>query len=265
MFKRLILTVFLLFASMNAGAGYTDVYYNPDESGWGVFVMQSDAFQFLAFYIYGPDNRPTWYTAQITQDATGNFNGLLYATTGTYFALPWNPAQLTNASVGTVSFRPMDNYHATIVFTLTGSPPVQKVVQRQTLTANALAGSYSGSMSGTVSGCADPTSNAAHFRARYGLVVTQNGEASATLTFTFVDDAHAGLVCTLTGPLTHFGQRYRIGNAQANCVGPGVTPGPFADAVDSLHTTERGIEGHWSGPQAEGCVLSLNFAAVENN
>ena len=95
MLKRLVLTVFLLFASLNADAlEYTDVYYNPAESGWGVFLVQSDTTQFLALFIYGTDNKPTWYTATLKQDVAGNYNGSLTATTGTYFGLPWNSAQL---------------------------------------------------------------------------------------------------------------------------------------------------------------------------
>ena len=71
--------------------------------------MQSDAFLFLTFFIYGPDNKPTWYVAGLTRDANGNFNGPLYATTGTYFGAPWNPADgAGSAQVGTASFQPTD-------------------------------------------------------------------------------------------------------------------------------------------------------------
>src|SRR3989442_1023828 len=94
--RRLVLAVLLLTAAFSARAiEYTDVYYNPAESGWGFFLVQSDTVQFLAFFIYGPDGKPTWYTAQLTDDGTGTYTGPVYATTGTYFALPWNPAQLT--------------------------------------------------------------------------------------------------------------------------------------------------------------------------
>ena len=127
MLKRLVLILALLLTVARADAlEYTDVYYNPVEPGWGVFLVQSDKTQFLAFFIYGTDNKPTWYTAQLTQDAAGDYNGQLYATTGTYFGLPWNPAQLTIVSVGTVSFKPTDIYSATLTYALTSGPTVVK-------------------------------------------------------------------------------------------------------------------------------------------
>ena len=72
MLKRLILALLLLTAAFNAkGLEYTDVYYDPAESGWGAFLVQSNTFQFIAFFIYGSDTKPTWYTAQLVDDGTG--------------------------------------------------------------------------------------------------------------------------------------------------------------------------------------------------
>ena len=50
MLKRLVLILALLLTVARADAlEYTDVYYNPVEPGWGVFLVQSDKTQFLAF------------------------------------------------------------------------------------------------------------------------------------------------------------------------------------------------------------------------
>ena len=76
MFKRILLCLFLLAAAFRAHAtDYTDIWYIPAESGWGANVVQSDNFLFVTFFIYGADNKPTWYTAQLTLDASGNYNG----------------------------------------------------------------------------------------------------------------------------------------------------------------------------------------------
>lgn len=263
MLKRVILTAFLMFASLNATAfEYTDVYYDPTEPGWGVFLVQSDTTQFLAFFIYGPDSKPIWYTAVLAQDANGNYNGDLRTTTGTYFANTWQGYNITIA--GTASFEPSDTYHATLRYSLTGGPTIVKTVERQTLTPYQLAGNYSGSMSGTVSGCADPADNEAHFRARYGLTVTQTADAASTLTFTFVDTEHAGLVCAMGGSLTHLGRLYKL-NGQFSCTAPGEIIPPAAGTIDSYHPTGQGIEGRLTSTLADGCKLSLRFAAVLNN
>ncbi len=66
MMKRLLLSFFLVIASAQAAAvDYTDIWYNPAESGWGMNVVQSDSFMFLTFFIYGSDNKPTWFTGQV--------------------------------------------------------------------------------------------------------------------------------------------------------------------------------------------------------
>ncbi len=267
MLKRFVFIVAVLLATVRAeGASYTDVYYNPAENGWGVFLVQSDTFQFLAFFIYGTDNKPTWYTAQLTQDAAGDYNGPLFATTGTYFGLPWNPAQLTVASVGMVAFKPIDGYHATLTYALTGGPTVTKTVERQTLTTNPMAGNYSGSISGTQFGCPNPNDNDPKFRARYNLAVTQTADTSATLAFSFVDADNNGVVCTATGPLTHFGLLYKMSNAQFSCVEPGsAAESPTSVTINSLHPTGQGIEGRLSGPVPGGCAVNLRFSAVLNN
>jgi hypothetical protein len=263
MLKRLVLIALLLLSVRAQAAEFTDVYFDPTQSGWGVFLVQSDTTQFLAFFIYGPDGKPTWYTAQLTDDGTGNYTGQLYATTGTYFALPWNPAQLSINPMGTVTFSPIDPYHATLTYTVNGIGTVTKTVQRQTLTSYVLGGNYSGSMAGSLSGCADPTQNDSSFRARYGLAITQTGDTSASLTLTFVDMVHNGLVCTVSGPLTHFGRLYQL-NGTLACTGPGQSGNPHAVTIDKLHPTGQGIEGHLTGATGGGCQASLHFAAVLN-
>src|SRR5512135_134370 len=105
MFKRLLVALLLLAATFSAGAvEYTDVYWvGPAEDGWGFFLVQSDTKQFLAFFIYGPDGKPTWYVAVLDNDGTGKYTGPVYATTGTYFPLPWNPAQHGASGAGTAT------------------------------------------------------------------------------------------------------------------------------------------------------------------
>lgn len=267
MLKQIILVVVLLFSVARADAlEYTDVYYNPAESGWGIFLVQSDTTQFAALFIYGTDNKPTWYTAVLAQDAAGNYNGQLYATTGTYFGSPWNPAQSTEATVGTIAFNPTDIYRGTVTYALAGGPTVTKTVQRQNLTPYVLPGNYSGSVSGTQAGCTDPSMNDPKFRGRYNLAVTQTGDTAAAMTVSFVDTQNNGVVCTIQGDLTHFGRLYKMANAQLTCKEPGATTGETTTvAIESLHPTGQGIEFRVNGPTGGGCVSSLRFAAVLNN
>lgn len=267
MIRKLILAVILFVSATYASANsYNDVFFDVAEPGWGVFVKQSNNFQFLAFFIYGPSGQPTWYTAQLTGDGTGlNYSGPLYATTGTYFGSPWQGDVPTQ--VGTASFQgsavPEDYFHATLTYTVNGVQ-VTKAIQRQTLTPYALSGTYSGSIAGSVSGCADPASNG-NVNGRFNLTVAQIGDASATLTLNFVDTAHSGMVCTLSGPLTHYGGLYTITGAQYACSAAGFSSGTIASAaVNLLDQTGQGVEGKWTATTSTGCSQTIRFSAVSN-
>jgi hypothetical protein len=262
MLKRLLLAALFLL-SVSAGAReYTDVYYDQAESGWGMFLVQSDTTQFVAFFIYGPDGKPTWYVAILADNGAGSYTGDLLATTGTYFANPWQGYQYTVA--GTVTFTPIDIYHATLSYTVNGVGTVTRTVVRQTLAPYVLGGNYSGSASGAIVGCSDPTKNEPSYRARYGLAVTQDGDSSVTLTFNFVDQAHSGLVCTISGPLSHYGRLYQLAG-QSSCTVPPAPPGtPDPMTIDGLHPTGQGIEGHVTGTSHNGCQTSIHFSAVLN-
>jgi hypothetical protein len=263
MLRKFVLVIWLLLGSVNAGATeYTDAYVTPGELGWGALLVQSDTVQFIALFIYGQGNSPTWYTGVLTADGAGNYNGPLHADTGSPFSAPWDPAQQHEVTVGTISFAPTDVYHATLTYTLTGAAPVVKHVERFTLVPGPFNGNYSGSMTGSVTGCMDPATNIAAFRGRYDLAVTEvNVDQSATLTFNFVDNTYTGVVCTISGPLTHLGRLYQM-NGQASCTGPELNTGPQPAVIDSLHKTGQGIEGHWTGSGGGGCNLTMRFAAV---
>src|SRR5215467_7015577 len=272
MLKRFVIALLLLTAAFSARAlEYTDVYFDHtsdavNEDGWGIFLVQSETFIFIAFYIYDQNKNPIWYTAQLTDDGTGKYTGGVYATTGTYFGLPWNPADHPPAQqVGTATFAPTDIYHATLTYTVNGVGPVVKPLVRQTLAAYKMGGNYSGSMAGAISGCTDPMDPRLDpmFRARYGLVVTQVADTSATLVFTFVDTTHSGLVCTLTGPLTHLGRLYQLAGT-LTCTGQGQDGNPRPVTIDSLHPSGQGIEARLTGTTGGGCNASLHFAAVLN-
>jgi hypothetical protein len=262
MIRRLVAALILFAAaSFNAQAlEYTDVYFNPDEPGWGLFLVQSETFQFVAFFIYGPDGKPIWYTAELSFDGTDTYAGTLYATTGTYFASPWDPSKSTADAAGTASFKPIDLYHATLSYGLIGGPTVTKTIRRQTLLPYQMAGNYSGSTAGAITGCNDGTGNDPNVRGRYNLVVTQVGDESVAMTVTFVDQANAGIVCTLGGSLTHLGRLYRVADGLLKCSDDDASR---PTVIESLHPTGQGIEFRVVSDLGGGCKLNGRFSAVK--
>ena len=265
MLKRLVVMLWLLTAALTAKGGatpsYTDVWFVPSESGWGIFVVQTNTFQFLAFFIYGSDGKPIWYTAQLTDDGTGNYTGALYATTGTAFALPWNSAQLTVNQVGTARFAPINNFQATLTYTVNGVGTVVKSIQRQTLTGEVLSGNYSGSFSGSIGGCTNPANNVASFNGRFNLTVTQVANTSATFVFniTASNEIPVNAVCTLSGAITQGGLLYSMPNASYSCP---LSPATQA-IVNNFRVSGQGIEGRWHADDGGGCTESVHFSAVD--
>jgi hypothetical protein len=251
MMKRFLLTFLLLTASAQAAAvDYTDIWFNPSESGWGVNVVQSDTFLFMTFFIYGADNKPTWFTAQVNQDASGNFNGTLFATTGTYYILPW--VGVTVSPVGSASFQPQGPYTAKLVYIVNGVGTVTKIIQRQPLTTITIGGNYIGGVVITRSLCANSANGAVTANISISQPLNNVGPASVGI-------ARAdGVSCTFVGPLTQWGKLYQMTNATYNCSnGLNTTAN-----VNELSATAHGVEGTWSANAQEGCVETGTFAGV---
>jgi len=242
--------------SAHAAPNYTDLWWTPSESGWGVNIVQSDNFMFLTFFIYGQDNKPTWYTAQLSLDAQGAFSGPLYATTGTYYANPWNTGDaIPPQQVGSALFRPSasNNYQATLTYVVNGVGTVIKAVERQSLTPINIAGAYTGGLAGAQSGC----SASGSYKNTYDLQVAQTAAGAATFTFTFPNYA-----CTLTGTLVQNGSQYTMNGAAYRCTQGNTTLWSTTADVTQIKATAQGIEGQWVAPVNGGCTENAYFSAV---
>jgi hypothetical protein len=239
------------------GTDFTDIWFNPQESGWGVNVVQADNFLFLTFFIYGANRQPTWYTAQLTWDGT-RYSGGLYRTEGSFWPNTWNPAEHPAAvQVGNASFQPdaNDAYHATLVWNDVGVGGQTKRVQRQTLTTIAVGGSYRGGQSGAYSSCAQSSQNQG-YTDTYRLNVTQAANGSAALTFVY----DSGATCTLTGTLQQFGQLYDLPGASYACTG--TLTFTTTATVYELKATAQGLEGRLVANLPSGCREDADFSGV---
>jgi hypothetical protein len=251
--KRFLLTIFLVTASAQAAAtDYTDIWFNPAEAGWGMNLVQSDTFMFLTFFIYGSDSKPTWFTGQVTLDAnSNNFNGTLYATTGTYYILPWSG--FAGGPVGTVSFQPLGPYTAKLIYTVNGVGTVTKTIQRQPLTTITIDGDYTGGLNLAQAQCA----NSGKGTLTVNISISQPPHNSGPVS---IGMARAdGLNCNFNGPLTQWGKLYQIPNATYTC-----TNGRNTTAkLDELTATAHGLEGSWTAVVEGGCVETGTFSAVK--
>jgi hypothetical protein len=242
--------------ALAADYDYTDSWYVAAESGWGVNFTQSDNFIFATFFIYGPDKKPTWYTAEMSWDGTAQFAGGLYRTEGSYFAAPWNVNdKLPATQVGTAIFRPSttNSYEGTLTYTVTGVGTVVKPITRLTLTPILLAADYVGGQAGRYSGCNTSSENRL-YRDYFTLKVSQAG-LNVSMAFTY----SGGLVCTIAGTMVQNGSIHRIANATYKCA-DGLNTNAI---VSELRATPLGIEGQFVASNVGGgCREDARFAAT---
>src|SRR3954471_14871617 len=98
LFRILASGICLLFASLVTHAqNYSDIWFNPAESGWGLTIADHESNLFAVWFTYRQDGKPTWYVipgGTFTSDRR-HFQGDIYATTGpAYSFAPFDPTRV---------------------------------------------------------------------------------------------------------------------------------------------------------------------------
>src|SRR5204862_4006998 len=83
---------------------YTDMWWNPAESGWGMAITHQFDVMFLTWYVYDDAGRPTWYVASScgVNLEGGTCTGTLYRVTGPPVAATFDPSRVVATPVGSV-------------------------------------------------------------------------------------------------------------------------------------------------------------------
>jgi hypothetical protein len=112
------------------GVNYTDLWWNPNESGWGIAVTQQGSTMFLAWYVYDGTGRPVWYVASNCAVSGNGCRGTLYRTTGPPLGPTFDPAMIQVIAAGTVSLAFTDANNGTLTYTVNGAS-ASKAITRQ--------------------------------------------------------------------------------------------------------------------------------------
>src|SRR6185369_8732410 len=225
----------------------TDLWWNPNESGWGVNVIQQGNIVFATFFVYDSANKAHWYVASslTAAQATASsitFQGALLETTGPFFGVPFNPGAVVRNTVGTATLQFTLPSAGTLTYTVNGTTVTKQIV-RKTWAANDATGTYEGSRA----------------------IVTSTGNsgttcAPATLPF-------SNVLITQSG--TSFGMNATLGNNACRYSGSysqeghfGTSTGTFTCAsglqgtyrLTELETSAFGFLAHYSGTE-RGCTL----------
>ena len=124
---------------------YSDLWWNADESGWGLNLVQQNDTIFATLYVYGADGKARWYSASALQGANGgaSFSGRLYEATGPGIAGPFDPSRVTRRDVGDMTIAIRDDNSADLRYTVDGVT-VQKRITRATWRTPKISGSFAG-------------------------------------------------------------------------------------------------------------------------
>jgi len=119
-----------------ADSTFTDLWWNPDEPGWGVGVFHYKATVFSVLFVYSATHQPTWFILSLKETTPAGdksqrtFDGPVFATHGTWWLA--SPFKLNDVrTVGNARFVfPSDGVNASFSYTIDGNT-VQTVIRRE--------------------------------------------------------------------------------------------------------------------------------------
>jgi hypothetical protein len=110
---------------------YSDLWWNANESGWGVSISQQYGMIFGALYTYDSNRKAIWYVASSCPLVGNGCTGTLYQVTGdTPPTVTWNSANQVVTPVGSISFIFTDGSIGTMLYTINGVTGT-KAISRQ--------------------------------------------------------------------------------------------------------------------------------------
>jgi hypothetical protein len=140
------------------GDGYTtDLWLAPNESGWGLNIIEQGDTLFGTLFVYDNAGQSHWYSASnldyeqcapadAPQDCYGRYRGAVVESTGPYFGTSFNAATVQRRQVGSMSIDFIGNDTAYLTYTINGVSVSRMELRRFGFRTNSLAGSYSGHM-----------------------------------------------------------------------------------------------------------------------
>ena len=189
-----------LAAATTVSTEYTDMWWNPEESGWGANVIQQGDTLFVTLFVYDAQHNPIWYVAPATTfGGASRFSGPLYVTTGPWFAdgARFNPAAVGTTQVGTLTFEASNASNATLVYAV-GGFIITKIVTRQTWRTDNPAGLYLGAREGNWVGCSAALNGRVDSFSQIGITQTGNDVQ--------IRDAGNRYTCAYTGKVNPAGR-----------------------------------------------------------
>lgn len=110
---------------------YSDLWWNPDESGWGVAITQEYGMIFAAWYTYDASGKAIWYVAsRCTMVGNGCTGDLYQVTGGSPVTSPWNGSNKVVTGIGSVTFTFGDANNGVMAYSVNGSTGSRNITRQ---------------------------------------------------------------------------------------------------------------------------------------
>src|SRR5450631_2691481 len=97
------------------------IWFNPNESGWGINFTQRGSNVFAAWYTYDSGGNPKWYVAPNCAMASSSCSGTLYQVTGPqFFGVTFDPSKRNVTAAGSLSVNFSGNDAGTLSYIVGG-------------------------------------------------------------------------------------------------------------------------------------------------
>jgi hypothetical protein len=260
-------------AATTATVDYSDLWWNPSESGWAAGLNQQGDVVFMTLYVFGANGAGTWFSSDLhpltfVAPAPPTYQGTLYRVSGPPFNGPFNPASVSSLSVGTATIAFPGANSGTITYTVNGVS-VTKNISRQTFAAPSLAGSYNGGITAAASQCGDPTLKG-NVDIQGPMTVTHANDA---VTFVFTSNVNNGTAsrCTHRGTYVQTGRLGTVTGGTFSCAvnvgaddrGEGPRNVNFLGTytLDRIEAGSNGFYGNYTATD-QFCVYSGKFGGT---
>lgn len=161
-----------------SGTDATDLWWNENEAGWGMQLIQNHLTIFATIYAYNAAGQPTFFVGVMTWNGSA-FNGALFATTGPYFGAPFNPAAVQETQVGQITVTPVYIQQIDLVYTVNGVTVNKPGLTRLPLANDNLSGGYVGVLNQTQT-CTAVLSSGTFNGRDFSATITHGGDATLT-------------------------------------------------------------------------------------
>ena len=109
---------------------YTDLWWNPNEAGWGMAITHQYGDIFLAWYVYDANGKPMWYVASNCVVSGSSCSGTLYRTTSAPFGPTYDTSLFKVFTAGSAIVSFVDANDAVLSYTVDGVTAT-KTIARQ--------------------------------------------------------------------------------------------------------------------------------------